>query len=789
MKLTHILRLLSVCAALCAPLPAHAQLPPETAFPAHHMAIDYITFSPDGSLVATASWDSTVRVSKADDGSLYREFKGKSGFHAVAIAPGGKLIAGADSDGEIKIWDIETGLSSAQLTIAAHKGSINGLAFSPDGSRLVSAGSDNTARIWKTEDGSAAGVLNSHTGAVESVAFSRDGKYLLTAAEDMTVKLFQTDTWSAPRSFSLEAPFNMAALAPDNRHIAVACRDRVVRIIDTESGYIATLKGHLQAVNFVTYSPSGRYLASAGADFVVRLWDADTGKMVKTLNGATGSLMSVSWSPDGSRIAAASTDGMVNIWRPALDGAAPLAQDQQNTDTAAKGASFKDEAKDSLSKLFSKMLTGRMLMLLLISATLIFMLVATFTDLLSNPEKVFTLPGEENKPRPMPKTPDTTKTPTPIGMIFGNLETISSKKSASAKARIGRAYGEPAANEKDSNLLPELPSFDKTKAKASSAPQELIAKPSAQADEPQQKPQESAPVTQVSKTEEIQAQEQKPAEVKPAPADKKPPQEKPLVGGKYQILRELGRGGMAVVYEGVDIQLDKKFALKKMRDGSSMSEVERGRFLKEARITAKLHHPNIVDIYSIVEENSDIYLVFEYVDGKSLDNLLARYKRIPPKQSIAVCNHVLSALGYAHSQGVVHRDLKPSNIMVASDGFVRVMDFGIAQAARATATRSGIDISGTLAYMSPEQHIGKYDHLTDIFAFGATIYEMVTGQLPFMGPDFLSQKREAAYTKPSELAPVPKQLEDIIIACLQPDKAKRPVSAADLQAQLRDLKL
>jgi WD40 repeat protein/tRNA A-37 threonylcarbamoyl transferase component Bud32 len=786
MKLKDVAFIL--CAALAAGAPAHAQLAAETAFQANKEAIDIITFSSDGGLLATASWDSTVQVHKTDDGSLYHSFYGKSGFHAASISQDGKLVAGGDSDGQIRIWDLSSGAPAPLHAIAAHKGAINALAFSPDGQRLVSAGSDTTVRIWKTDDASPGGLITLHTGAVESVAYSRDGKYMLSSAEDRTVKLFRTDTWELDKDFTVPAAFNMAALSPDNRFIAVACRDKLVRVLDVESdGFVTEFKGHTQPVNAVAYSPSGKYIASAGADAAVRVWNAATGKTVMTLSGATSPVTSVAWSQDGARVAAAATDGMAYVWRPALaDAAAPAGQ--QSSDISKNGRGLKEDAKDSLSRITARLMTTRSLMALLISAALIFMLIATFTDIFSNPDKVFSIPGEPPKSKALPKTPDTTKTPTPIGAIFGNLETISSPhhpkthhpQSASPEAQAAGG-------------MPELPSFDKKKTNrisdmimqdaAASGANESAGSPKA--------PEHAGPAAQDAGAPQT-AQEGAGTEAgaPPARAAQKPAQQdKDLVGGKYKVVRELGRGGMAVVYEGLDIQLDKKFALKKMREGASMSEVERDRFLKEARITARLHHPNIVDIYTIIEEGSDIYLVFEYVDGKALDNLLAKYRRIPVKQCVAVSNHVLSALGYAHAQGVVHRDLKPSNIMVASDGFVRVMDFGIAQAARATATKSGIDISGTLAYMSPEQHIGKYDHLTDIFAFGATLYEMVTGQLPFLGPDFLSQKRESAYAKPSEITAVPKPLEDIIIACMQPDKAKRPASAAELQAKIREMKL
>lgn len=258
-----------------------------------------------------------------------------------------------------------------------------------------------------------------------------------------------------------------------------------------------------------------------------------------------------------------------------------------------------------------------------------------------------------------------------------------------------------------------------------------------------------------------------------------------LIGGKYRIIREIGHGGMSRVYEAEDVLIGKHFALKKMRDEISRDSAERIRFIREAKITAALKHPNIVDIYTILDDNG-IYLVFELVEGRTLTSILAQYGKLSLQETASIAKHVINALEYAHSNGVVHRDLKPSNIMIGKDGMVRVMDFGIATPMR---DADHEDISGTAAYMAPEQATGQYDQRTDIYALGVTIYEMLTGKWPFPGPDFQAQKMGKTYVKLKDILPKADPLaEEIISKCLEQDPAKRYSSVAELRAAILPLK-
>jgi len=267
---------------------------------------------------------------------------------------------------------------------------------------------------------------------------------------------------------------------------------------------------------------------------------------------------------------------------------------------------------------------------------------------------------------------------------------------------------------------------------------------------------------------------------------------------KYEIIREIGRGGMGIVYEAVNKKLGKKVALKKMKPELAVNPREKAKFLKEARRVAVLHHPNIVDIYDIIDdetphtpfsEEGNIHLVFEFVDGKTIEQLLNSDKKFELKEAVKITKQVCKALEYAHGKKIIHRDIKSSNIIVSSSGEAKVMDFGIAREAKDTYSRmTGKDTSGTLAYMAPEQELGSYSEQSDIFSVGVCLYEMLTGEVPFNGPNFLAQKREMVYRKVRELnAELPEESEKIIDKCLQTEKENRYQSAKELNDKLSDI--
>ena len=248
-----------------------------------------------------------------------------------------------------------------------------------------------------------------------------------------------------------------------------------------------------------------------------------------------------------------------------------------------------------------------------------------------------------------------------------------------------------------------------------------------------------------------------------------------VASGKYKIEKKIGSGGMGMVYAAVDQTLERKVAIKRMNEEIKASDREKQRFLQEAKMVALLHHPNIVEIYTIFEEDDNVYLVFEYVDGKTLDRLLDSEVRLPFEKTKKIFDDVAKALTYAHGKNIVHRDLKLANIMMSEDGFVKVMDFGLAKQAMESVSRlSNVEVVGSPAYMAPEQDKGASGKQCDIFSLGVCLYEALTGILPFTGPDFHYQKEQKLFSSVSSISPgAPAGVDELINKSLAPDPNQR----------------
>ena len=260
--------------------------------------------------------------------------------------------------------------------------------------------------------------------------------------------------------------------------------------------------------------------------------------------------------------------------------------------------------------------------------------------------------------------------------------------------------------------------------------------------------------------------------------------------GDYEILMEIARGGMGIVYKARQVSLNRIVAVKVILSGELASETEVKRFYKEAEAAANLQHPNIVAIHEVGEQGRH-YFSMDYVEGADLGQHL-RQGPMDPRQAAAVLKKVTEAVAYAHMQGTLHRDLKPSNILLDGNGEPRVTDFGLA---KRSADREGATLSGTVlgtpAYMAPEQAAGRLDKIdgrTDVYGLGAVLYAMLTGKAPFAGETALAVMREVTDsppTAPSKLNPkVPVALEVICLKCLEKNPENRYASAIDLAADL-----
>jgi len=247
--------------------------------------------------------------------------------------------------------------------------------------------------------------------------------------------------------------------------------------------------------------------------------------------------------------------------------------------------------------------------------------------------------------------------------------------------------------------------------------------------------------------------------------------------GKYEILRELGRGAMGVVFKARDPLIGRLVALKTIALAASQSEDLRQRFYREAQAAGGLQHPNIVTVYEMGEEDGVPFIAMEYLEGESLDAVLAKNAQIPLAQKLGYIVQVCRALSYAHQHGIVHRDMKPGNIVVTHDGKVKVVDFGIARMMDTSKTQTGV-LLGTLAYMSPQLVKGeRADERSDIWAVGVVAYEMLAGLKPFDGENHAALLLSIVSDEPrplEKLAPdCPQELRAIIENMLRKNVSER----------------
>ena len=242
---------------------------------------------------------------------------------------------------------------------------------------------------------------------------------------------------------------------------------------------------------------------------------------------------------------------------------------------------------------------------------------------------------------------------------------------------------------------------------------------------------------------------------------------------QYDFIRLIGEGGMGKVYEAYDNSLKRKVAVKRIRPELLKNGNFREQFLTEARTVAMLRHPSIVEIYTVIETTTSLYLVFEYVDGQTLETRLDIDNYIPFNEIKEIFKSVCAGLAYAHSLDIVHCDLKPGNIMIADFGPAKVMDFGVAQKiAKDKKDKENVSIAGTPAYMSPEQQRGYTSKQSDIFSLGVCLYEALIGVVPWgvKGYD-LNNK---TIVKPSRINPrLPKERDTLIVKALAQDPADR----------------
>ncbi len=270
-----------------------------------------------------------------------------------------------------------------------------------------------------------------------------------------------------------------------------------------------------------------------------------------------------------------------------------------------------------------------------------------------------------------------------------------------------------------------------------------------------------------------------------------------LVGTRirnYEILEQIARGGMATIYKGRDVLHDQVVALKVLPPELGFSDEFLSRFQREVATLKELHHANIVQLYDVGRTETLRYFCMEYVPGGSVEQLVNRSGKLEVGQAIDVAMQVTDALKYAHQRGIIHRDIKPANLLLDESGQTKVTDFGIAKVVDATQMTLTGGIVGTVEYLAPEQVEGRrVSPRTDVYSLGVSLYQMVTGRLPFSGSsptEILQKHRFNLPESPRELNPeVPQRLSELIEQMLQKEPDRRPESMQAVKRELERIKV
>jgi eukaryotic-like serine/threonine-protein kinase len=263
-----------------------------------------------------------------------------------------------------------------------------------------------------------------------------------------------------------------------------------------------------------------------------------------------------------------------------------------------------------------------------------------------------------------------------------------------------------------------------------------------------------------------------------------------IIAQRYQILDTIGKGGMAIVYRAIDTRTGHSVAIKVLRPEFNQDEEFLNRFQREAEAASKVSHHNIVNLLDVGMDGDSRYLVMEYVQGKTLKEVIRQKGKLPYTTAAQIAIRILSALQHTHKNGIIHRDIKPQNILVQSEGHIKVADFGIARMANSSTLTKGESVMGSVHYFSPEQAAGEnVAETSDIYSVGVVMYEMLTGQVPFDGDSPVAVAMQHLHNMPrpiSELSPdVPAAVAHVVTVAMEKEPRYRYQSALEMATDLK----
>ena len=263
-----------------------------------------------------------------------------------------------------------------------------------------------------------------------------------------------------------------------------------------------------------------------------------------------------------------------------------------------------------------------------------------------------------------------------------------------------------------------------------------------------------------------------------------------ILAGRYRLVERIGMGGMALVYRAVDVNTGHNVAVKVLRPEFNQDAEFVGRFQREAEAASKMIHHNIVNLLDVGMDGDNRYLVMEYVQGRTLKQVILEKGRVNPQVAAQICIRILSALQHAHQNGIIHRDIKPQNILVHADGHIKVADFGIARMANSSTLTKGDSVMGSVHYFSPEQASGHAADVTsDLYSVGVVLYEMLTGRVPFDGDTPVAIAMQHLHNRPTPIESivpdVPPAIIHVCMMAMEKNPRYRYQSAVEMATELR----